>query len=232
MKHLVISDIHCRPIGLSIANEEIGNVDMVLFLGDYLDSFDESDVQMLDNFKKIIEFKKTYDDKVILLLGNHCLSYMDVKYKCSGFRPQLAPQIYQLFTENRDIFQIAYQYKNYLFTHAGVSNEWLNRYVLDDKELMELIEPDLNNMGQFLNDMGQTRFRAELFKAGASRGSIGWGGPLWADKKETQGDYLKGFIQVVGHTGIENIEYFGDDLQGIWYTDVLGKKRDYLILDI
>ena len=49
--------------------------DQIVFVGDYVDSYDLSNVLILDNLKKILLFKKALPDKVVLLLGNHDIQY-------------------------------------------------------------------------------------------------------------------------------------------------------------
>ena len=70
MKILIVPDTHGRDFW-KVPNIE--EYDKIIFLGDYLDHYpDESTHEHdIENFKDIIEFKKKYPDKVILLLGNH-----------------------------------------------------------------------------------------------------------------------------------------------------------------
>ena len=51
--------------------------DQIVFVGDYVDSFDISNVRILDNLKKILFFKKALPDKVVLLIGNHDIQYLN-----------------------------------------------------------------------------------------------------------------------------------------------------------
>jgi predicted MPP superfamily phosphohydrolase len=67
---LNIGDLHGRNNWIQWT-EEYKDVDKIMFIGDYVDSFDISNVEILDNLKNIIEFKQKFSDKVILLLGNH-----------------------------------------------------------------------------------------------------------------------------------------------------------------
>lgn len=69
MKIRVIGDLHGRDWWKR--KVETGDSDLNIFLGDYVDSYTVSDEQIINNLLDIIEFKKSYEDKVILLLGNH-----------------------------------------------------------------------------------------------------------------------------------------------------------------
>lgn len=74
MKIIIVPDVHGRTFWRK-TTELIDNVDKVIFLGDYLDPYPDIDGifphEALIEFKDILEFKKSYPDKVILLLGNH-----------------------------------------------------------------------------------------------------------------------------------------------------------------
>lgn len=86
MRIRVIGDVHGKSWWKSLV-KDIDEVDMIVFLGDYVDSYNISDEQIINNLLDIIEFKKSYEDKVILLLGNHEYNYISpyIGY-CSGYR--------------------------------------------------------------------------------------------------------------------------------------------------
>ena len=103
--------------------------DKIIFIGDYVDSFTVGNAQMKKNLEDLILFKKTFPDKVVLLLGNHDVQYIVSNQICSGYRPEMRPDFYDLFNKNIDLFEMAYELKTkhvpILFTHAGVTEEWL-----------------------------------------------------------------------------------------------------------
>ena len=68
MKTISIGDIHGRDIW---KNVNPSKYDKIIFVGDYVDSFTISNTTILNNLLDIIEFKKSFKNKVILLLGNH-----------------------------------------------------------------------------------------------------------------------------------------------------------------
>lgn len=80
-KILIVPDVHGRTFWKK-AKELINEVDTVVFLGDYMDPYPEEGItyeEAINNFKEIIEFAKTYKDKVILLKGNHkCIFYFNI----------------------------------------------------------------------------------------------------------------------------------------------------------
>jgi len=171
--------------------------DYYVFLGDYTDSFTETNVQILNNLREIITFKTRYPDNVILLWGNHDIQYYTSyeEHGCSGFRPEAYFDLHEILRNNRHLFQLAFQYKNYLWTHAGISRGW---YQYQFPYQSANIADDLNKA--FEENMGC------IFDVGYSRGGYkDVGGPLWADKRETWNKPIKEYHQIVGHTRINNI---------------------------
>ena len=77
-KILVFGDIHGRGFWKEPFAEYVNKVDKVVFLGDYLDFYpdewegvEHTREDDMDNFLQIIDLKREYGDKVILLKGNH-----------------------------------------------------------------------------------------------------------------------------------------------------------------
>src|SRR5665213_1183842 len=119
MKHVIISDLHGRDIWKQV---DFSRYDKAVFLGDYVDSFKRPDNVILENLEEIIRLKSTYPQKIVLLLGNHDVQYLHYpRYYCPGFRQSMQPALTSLFKEHRDLFQIAYQKQNFIFTHAGIT---------------------------------------------------------------------------------------------------------------
>ena len=126
MRTMSIGDLHGKDLWKQI---DINNFDKVIFIGDYVDSWDIKDEDILNNLLDLIELKKIFPNKVILLLGNHDIQYLFFpNYSCSGFRNSMLYSLEITFKENIKLFQIAFQEQNYLFTHAGISNKWLKKH--------------------------------------------------------------------------------------------------------
>lgn len=241
MKFCLIPDLHGLTDWEVVKN--IPNIDKYIFLGDYVDSFHISNMQILENLKNIIKFKLENPEQVECLFGNHCIQYaFSPHYRCSGFRPEMLTDLKMLFETNRNIFNIAYQHNNYLFTHAGVCQKWLEfaRHSLTKWGLND----DLSNIGEIMNKVSRTNDNWELHLVGEIRGGLRYdvGGPTWADKSETENDLISNFHQFVGHTPVPAIETVYKDLNtSITYLDTLGKKKgrgitinenDFYILEI
>ena len=83
MKILIVPDVHGRTFWKE-AKEKIHEVDMCIFLGDYVDPYDYEDgvinrsdhEALVDNVKEIIQFARDNAPKVMLLLGNHDAHYL------------------------------------------------------------------------------------------------------------------------------------------------------------
>jgi hypothetical protein len=231
MKILSIGDTHGRVNWKSfgdISELLLGNgifvpdYDKYIFVGDYTDSFNKTSVEIFEALTEVIRFKILYPEYVILLLGNHDLQYY-FQYKgfeCTGFRPYNWFDLNELFNKHKDLFQVAYQYKNYIWTHAGISNQWYKHE----------FSYHSNNIATDLNTAFLERCNP-LFDVGYLRGGFKpVGGIFWADKAETESDPLKGMHQIVGHTQTkEIIRCVKDENTSITYIDIINEP---LILEI
>jgi len=199
MKIISVGDLHGRDVAED-ARGLIGQCDKMIFMGDYVDSFEHTDQQILDCLRTVIDLKKEYPEKVVLLWGNHDIQYLlgHKRHGCSGYRPQMDLMLYTEFTCHRDLFQLAFQHEDWIWTHAGIHDGWW--------------------LFSFKYNMGFTDIAAELnfafnkkeeaiFDVGHRRGGYkDVGGPLWCDRLELLNKPLKGYNQVVGHNKREFIE--------------------------
>ena len=241
MKRVIIcGDLHGRNSWREI-NPEL--YDKIILLGDYVDSYDVKNIDMIDNLKEIIAFKKAYYNKVILLLGNHCISYLYQYegYICSGFRPAISLDLYDLYNKNIDLFQIAFQYKNYIFSHAGITNKWAKTYKKDINAAFKAlkIKFKLKNKNYTLvekiNWLQYSEWGRQLifsFDSIRSGNPLLVGGCLWVDRLNSRYDSLTGFHQFVGHTPVTDFETYGHGDTTITYCDVLGSKKEFKIIEI
>ena len=155
-KILIIPDVHGRRFWKKPCEELVDYVNEIVFLGDYVDpypyDFDPYKIverdgvstmgeyinndDVLPNLADIINFSYLHQDKVTLLLGNHDMHYISsVFYQLAGgtrYNRTLAPQIKELFNEDRDLFHFAHLIKwkggYVLFTHAGVNKGWFKMH--------------------------------------------------------------------------------------------------------
>jgi predicted phosphodiesterase len=200
MKILTIGDIH----GLTTWKEVDPNeYDKIIFVGDYVDSYDVSNITILKNLNDIIDFKKQYSDKVILLFGNHDIQYLydeETRYKCSGYRYLMSYDLKKVFNDNKDLFQYAYQLDNVIWTHAGITEMWA-------KEILK--DVDKYEYANKINELAQEKKTLnDIMLVGRSRGGFALtGGPLWADfNSDVKDDPITGLIQIFGHTEVDKIK--------------------------
>lgn len=247
---LTIGDIHGentwkQPLEYYRPDDVETNInlyDYIVFVGDYVDSFELSDTQIYKNLLEIVDLKLKYPDKVILLLGNHDVQYIHKGNGCSGYRPSMYLQLNELFTRHEKLFQIAFQIENYLWSHAGLHRGFYKyqieqqKYVIHNGVQREELEIDKSgNVADILNWCYEVRHQP-IFDCGWSRGgSQKVGGPLWADKDETYKKPLLGFHQIVGHTRTNEIKHY-DNYKGdtsITYIDCMDiEYNNYYIINV
>lgn len=229
MKIITIGDLHGSPIWKTIQPEEW---DHMVFIGDYVDSADYSEEEIIRNLNEIIELKKRFPEKVILIWGNHDLSYFyggHDRHYCSGFRKNMLPALFSIFTSNRKLFQPAWQVGNYLWTHAGVVHQWFSDFI------KQQIIPSDSNLACTFNRLFN-EYYPPLFHVGVIRGGFDQdGGIFWAHNAETMDDPLAGFHQIVGHTktrtGILVSNHYGNDTS-ITYVDCLDTSVEFHKLEL
>lgn len=233
----VIGDIHGRNCWKEFVKDQ--TIDKWVFIADYVDSFDIPDIFQYHNLLEIITFKKENSDKVELLIGNHDWQYIFINNRtnCSGFQPKMANIFYTAFLEHKDLFNIAYKYKDHLFTHAGVTTEWFD--LAKDSLLRYGMEEDLSNIDEALNNLRFTKDK-ELYdyKGIRSTGMYIAGSPIWCDEKEMINMPLKGFVHIVGHTNISSkIKYDEKEnvvfpfINNVYFTDCLAEHQHFLKLE-
>ena len=238
MKLVAIGDIHGRDIWKQIVAKE-HDADEFVFVGDYFDSFTVKGPDQINNFLDIIEFKKQSKVPVTLLIGNHDHHYYPGvdDSGTSGYQTLLAPSIKYVVNENKQYLQAAYQVGEFVFTHAGLSSEWLDDSIegwnADNvvEKVNELFQYQPNKIAyRSYKQVGDQVYGAQGY------GNESFQGPIWirptalmnANKKTLR----KKIIQVVGHTPQDNIDIEGKATGGRYYfIDTLEYNQgQYLIV--
>jgi len=228
MKILVIPDIHLKPwivrLSVSIMNElieteqtqpETERQDIgAVFLGDVANDFGKQEDLAL--------YTETYDEVISFLnmfpaswfcIGNHDISYVwekdeDGYSKNSAVQDLVRKKMTELEkTAGSDRYAYMFCIDNVIFSHAGLSKPFYNRYVRNCPAIETLIER-INSSGVH-----------ELW-AGAS--------PIWA---RIQTGYLQDFapyvcdrLQVVGHTPMAKVQY--EEKYNLLSADVFSTQPD------
>jgi len=222
MKILAIGDTHGKNFWEGLKNL-IEEYDKFIFLGDYFDSFDIEPIIQLDNFNKIIEFKKLYSDKVELLIGNHDYHYFpSIREEYSGYQPTMRFDYQNALTEayNKGLLNVCYKHDIYLFSHAGLTKSWCTNNNID-----------INNIVDSVNDL----FKYSPLKLGFTiGGNLSYygdditQGPFWVRPNSLYRDALDFYIHVVGHTAFKTIQEYSSN---IIVTDCLDTINQYLHID-
>ena len=210
---IIIPDVHGRRFwrkaveGLDTPGHE---EDRVVFLGDYVDPYPWEGIlpgEAVKELEDIIALKKRNPDRVVLLLGNHDLGYLD-SYICSCRRDSIrAGRLKQLFEDNLDLFDMVHidteSGKKVLFSHAGIGEGWVRRR-------QDIVCADGHTfLPERLNERlhGTKSERGLLFRALADAswyrgGSDPVSSPVWADVDEYRdGEPLHdGYYHVFGHS--------------------------------
>jgi hypothetical protein len=214
---IVIGDLHGRSVWKTI---DPAQHDHVVFVGDYTDSFLLGDEMIFDNLFDIIALKQAFPNKVTLLLGNHDIQYLHYPdNRCSGYRPSMQADLTKLFRQHKALFDVAWQYDNYLVTHAGLTRRW---WAWAQTQSVLLTGWQDVSLAEQLNRLHRSPARWLLFTVGPRRGGFQIAGPLWADEQDTLSDPLRDYHQIVGHTpqnnGIFTTRPFGNT--SVTYVDV------------
>lgn len=232
--NMYVGDIHGELYLLENAIEKFEEEkhNKLIFIGDYVDSYDCTDVEIVHCLKEVIEYKKKNPNNIFLLLGNHDWQYYYVFekwYRCSGRRANIEKELYDLFMSNKDLFNIAHKDGKYLATHAGISKKWYSKYY--DRLLYygDKYWDAKGDIDQILNRIKDTPDNWILGTIGEIRGGSGAGGPLWADKSEMgTNESSKHWNQIVGHSRVPDIT----QVDNVTFIDCLRTRLNFLTIKL
>lgn len=224
MKTLVFGDIHGRDCWKDIIPKEFP--DNVIFLGDYVSTHDDIDPEtQINNLKDVLECKMLHPDDVILLRGNHDMQHLGYFWaECSGYDKYVGVEMTKIKEEFLKSTQWLYIKDNIVFSHAGISTEWLRVANISSIEEINNIEPD-------------ERFGFWPCKMSDYYG-ISPTQPLTWIRPQTLVEYMpEGITQVVGHSPVKKIcnvsievrEKYNIKCPDLWCCDALPEQ--YLIIE-
>lgn len=233
MNILACGDLHGRIASLegAIAKFKKGRYDALVLMGDYVDSHHMSLQYQLECLKAIAEYQfELGPDVLIPLIGAKDHPAYIYKYWVKGNNKEMASSYAKYYAHAK--YQFAWQYDNYLFTHAGINQKWWNRMRhlrwFVDKQFPD----DIQNEADLLNKMYSIGMHRLLFDPGKIRqGSCEGGGPLWSDMYENENHRWATCNQVVGHTSVEEIRITDKMGSKIYYIDCLD-MNPYMFLEL
>ena len=184
MKTLIVGDIHGK---VEVVEKALAQEHPVIFLGDIADSFDRKLIHHLKCFSLI--FNAINDGKARCIYGNHELSYIEPRMRCSGYNPVMQTHMDgSIKQEMEKLFEHFIWFKpNILISHAGLT------YPLYDIHNLEL-DTLKDRLDEWEDDI-----KSPMYAIGQSRGGLSkHGGMFWCDWSEFEP--VPGLIQIVGHT--------------------------------
>lgn len=120
-KLVVVGDLHGKH---DIVEKVLSKKDyLIVFIGDYLDSFDRSTVEQLHTINLVLGAVNKQPERVTALRGNHEMSYLDRYMQCSGYSYELKAQLQQ--SVNMEPLLDYVWVGDWLISHAGVSGRLL-----------------------------------------------------------------------------------------------------------
>lgn len=202
-KILIVPDVHGRAFWHR-ALELVDQVDQIVFLGDYLDPYSHEGISFdlaLEEFNKILEFKKEYPDLITLLVGNHDMHYIIKDFMdCSRRNTDMLDQLHKLYNSNLDLFNLIHIEDDWLFSHAGVYKGWMDKYEFTLEDL---------NLKTFLGSHWPALEDLSMYRGGYNF----VGSCVWADIRESvKNELFPGYKQVVGHTQLNDKPYIKDNI--------------------
>ena len=205
MKTIVFGDIHGRSIWKDIIKIE-GDADRYVFLGDYVGTHDRNmtSEQQIDNLNDLLnwadEMNKYIPDSVILLRGNHDMQHLGYSWaECSGLDWHVQDKMMKIKDRFLDATQWVYVDNNIVYSHAGLSNVWMERNELTDPIQVNALEPS--------KLFGFTPCKLSDYCGDSVTQPPTWIRP-WGLFQNAFGDYT----YIVGHTTYPHITYVKEEM--------------------
>jgi hypothetical protein len=222
MKIIALGDTHGRTYWKQIVSNT--EFDKVVFIGDYFDTHEDIPYeQQKSNFEDIVAFKKENRNKVVLLFGNHDYHYLKtVNETYGGFQEKYKTAIQEMLHSalESDLMQMCFVDNNYIFTHAGVTQTWLDNTGYSGEVPIEL----------FINDLFKYQPLAFKFTCGEEKCTYGdevCQTPIWVRPQSLYQDGILPYIHIVGHTTQQELKITDDE---IILIDTLGTSGQFLCI--
>lgn len=221
---------------------KVGELEYVM-LGDYFDSFRNNQQTCLDNYLKIMEYRKSHDGFVVLI-GNHDLHYFinNGKDICSGFSHEHAFTNQRALCENQSLMKIGHRITTsdaeLIFTHAGITQFWADEVVPKFGGVLdEIFEYNtwLKEYDDYENIDTNTPYKIESLNWNSLKGYNAYGdtvsnGCVWVRPNSLSSNPKKfgvaKNIQFVGHTPIKV-----SSVSMNWYRCTTDPDVDFVMCD-
>lgn len=229
MKICCIGDVHGTDkfiTGYNNILKKDNDCDKIIVFGDHFDPYiDITSDEMVEKYNEFIKASE-HDNRIISLLGNHDLSSYIIqsdetsrtsKWNYKKFRNAILPNLSKSY--------LCYRINNYLFSHAGVSQVWMNE--LDD----EFKQRILNNYTGWTEDE-LTKIVPFYIWDRTYYGDDPHQGCTWIRPQSLIENPFENYNQVVAHTRVKEISKMKmSNNKDLWMVDNSGNS-DYLVLNI
>lgn len=216
IKVLVIPDVHGREFWREPVMKVLNETDArVIFLGDYLDpyphEFDHNNYKetAIGIFNNIIDLKKEFGNRIVLLLGNHDCGYRfdldicDCRTDYKNFE-----RIKNIFMENKDLFMLAHEEtindRHFIFSHAGIHKGYVDFAFSDEKDSIN--ESNVVNYfnNAYLTDDQKVIGSLSMYDEYRGWGGYDYGSLVWADVRSWEKENDGYGYNVFGHTQLQH----------------------------
>ncbi len=189
----VIPDVHLKPWMFEKAEELVANrkYDAIVMLGDLVDDWNQQENIELYNktFDAVIEFVKKHPE-TFWCYGNHDVSYLWQSLE-TGYSFHAEATVVERIGELRrtlppENVAFIHRFDNTLFSHAGLTEDFVLRYFENEAANLDYILSTINQME-----------KNELWQQDS---------PIWARPQHYEMRlYPEDFFQVVGHTPVNGV---------------------------
>jgi len=220
-------------------------VEKIVVMGDHFDPYDGISFDtMVGRYNDFTDCMKN-DDRIISLLGNHDLATYIIEWDCTNrtYRDlRKVGKIGDLIAGNLDKSRLVFEYGNFLFSHAGLSDVWFKNTAEYKGYTFEK-----------LKKVGWTAVELSSLVGFSSHDYSGYGdspfqGPTWIRPHALSFNPYGEYHQVVGHTMMfyeDNRLDCGGEFEKsgnfyktkmvngkyLWFTDN-GGDPEYLVLNV
>jgi predicted phosphodiesterase len=233
MKILVIPDIHQTEHYKTPFQKYFNEVDKIVFLGDCFDfhchpSKVVSTEKAIENFEEICDAAYKFPNKIDVCIGNHDQEYI-TDDMTNTYQYHAMGMIGRAIKANLSLLKVAVEYDNYVFSHAGISHDFLKDF--------NLLRKDGKPKKSAINDLNsKLQYNGAGFLVFSPYDMTGYGehpsqSPSWIRPNSL----LKNAAyknQVVGHTAVGDgkIAYYTYRGNNVIFTDSEDKDL-FLVLD-
>lgn len=245
--YIIFPDIHGRDFWKSEADKYKNNPNAVfIFLGDYLDPYPDeyiSEETAIENFKEILDFANSNKDRVILLLGNHDVSYCGPTWICECRHSyKYDNDISNLFRENGNLFKLGYiisipnSAKKILLSHSCLTKSSLY-WISEDGNIENAIKYLNDEISTHIGERNQYGTSAKklwnyLGMISGYRGGDDFSGSIvWEDFHAiatNDSEWPENINMIFGHTQLWDTCEIINEKTGTWAYDIDVRKAFYL----